>query len=77
MKKKKNLSFPLTTKIKGFQLKNSLPYIKCVLRPVWSMGRFMAYLLVVLKTVSLYIKVYQGLGSPAKRPDGPTEGKRP
>ena len=41
----------VTYKNERISIKNSLPYIKCVLRlvsPVWSMGRFMAVLWVVL-----------------------------
>ena len=44
----KNLSFPQPTKMKGFQLKNSLPYLQCVLRlscvvhgPIY--GRFIGF----------------------------------
>ena len=56
-------------------MKNSLPHIKCVLRlSVWSMGRFMAVLWVVLQTV---LSPLPRLGTPAKRPDRSTEGKRP
>ena len=56
-------------------IKNSLPYIKCVLRLSWVVHA--PFYGLYSKRSSLYIKVYQRLGTPAKRPDGSTEGKRP
>ena len=64
--------------MKGFQLKKSLPYLKCVLRLSCVVhgviyGRFMGFCVHVF---SLY-KGLPRLGNPAKRPDWSTEGKRP
>ena len=60
-------------------IKNSLPYIKYVFRlscvvhgPIY--GRLMGC------TVNGLLSIYKGLprlGTPAKRPDGSTKGKRP